>query len=81
MYLGVNGACILLVCVFLTLSAMSVSFLTLSPGMNSQHTFRSLKSPKADTTFLVELLFINRNMNFCFVDWNPQLQAKRSYAT
>lgn len=80
-YLWVNGACILLVCVFLTLPAISVSFLTLSPGMNSKHTFMSLKSPKADVTFLVELVFINRNMNFCFIDWNSQLQAKRLYAT
>lgn len=53
-YLWVNGAYILLVCVFLTLPAISGSFLTLSPGMNAQHTLMSLKSPKANTTFLVK---------------------------
>jgi len=55
----VNGACILLVCVFLTHSAISGSFLTLSPGMNAQHTHTSLKSPKADITFLVKHVLIH----------------------
>lgn len=53
-YQYVNSVCILLVCVLLTLSAISVSFLTLSPGMNAQHTLMSLKSLKADMTFLVK---------------------------